>query len=95
MALFWPIPPSFRMAWHMWLMSFMVWASSSACTHQRGHTHVLSMVSMLKTLGFKRNKAEKFLAGSLGREKQDADTFAGWGVGIFHTRIPHMVVPDL
>lgn len=27
------------------------------------------------------------VAGSLGREKQDADTFAGWGIGTFPARI--------
>ena len=89
--------PSFRMVWHMWPISFTAWASFLACIHRLGHIHVLSMVRMLKSLGFqKKKKAEIFfIAGSLGKEKQDANHFAGWGVGTFPTRVADMVLPDL
>ena len=48
-----------------------------------------------KPLGAKKARLSRFVAGSLGKEKQDADTFAGWGVGTFPTRIADMVLPDL
>lgn len=50
---------------------------------------------MLKALDAKETMLRRFVAGSLGREKEDANTFAGWGVGTFPTRIADMALPDL
>ena len=58
----------------------MVWGLGSGCTLLLDSKRVHIIVRELKP-AITTHDVETFIAASLGREKQDAMTFASWGVG--------------
>ena len=64
----------------MWEIGSIVWGLDSGCTLLLDSKRVHIIVRELKPMDITHD-VEIFLAASLGREKQDAMTFASWGVG--------------